>query len=170
MLRLVTPAAEEPVTLEEVKAHLRVTHDHDDALISAQIASARHTVELQTGVALAEAEYLWAPEGLGWPRWRPALPLWPAAVAEVTYYDGESRVVIDAPDYRYDTVRGELTLGEWFEPEVAMTTAPDPVPEDLKTAIKLRVQAEYEADPDEANKLREAAFRIAHLRRRTLGI
>lgn len=170
MLRTVTPAVEEPVTVDEVKADLRLIHDADDTLVAAQIASARHTVELQTGIALAEATYAWAPEGFGWPLWRPTLPLWPALVESVTYWNGNERVALESSDYRYDALRGALTLSEWFEPEVGFTTEPDAVSEDLKTAIKLRVRAEYEADADEAIKLRDAAFQIAHMHRRTLGL
>jgi hypothetical protein len=76
MLRVITPATVEPVTLAEAKAHVYVTHDADDALIQAFITAARETVERQTGYALAEASYAWTPEG---PRTEP-LPICPGQV------------------------------------------------------------------------------------------
>lgn len=170
MLRVVTPAVAEPVTVEDVKAHLRVTHAADDALIAAQITAAREHVEAFTGLALVAATYSWQPSAQGYAGWRPDLPLLPATVTEVSYYDGSVRVVADAADYRFDADRGQLTLGAWRAAIVSFTTAPVHVPEALKSAIKLRVQAEYEADPQDAERLRAAAGNIAWLWRRNLGV
>ena len=144
MLRIVTPATTEPVSIEEVKAHLRVTHDEDDDLLAAQIKAAREHIEAFTGLALVAASYAWHPEGAGRCGWRPRLPLMPADVTEVSYYDGEARVIALADDYRWDADRGALTLGTWLEPSVAFTTVPDPVPEALKAAMKLIVADLYE--------------------------
>lgn len=44
-LRLVTPPAEEPVTLEEAKLQCRVTHDAEDVLIEQYIRAAREACE-----------------------------------------------------------------------------------------------------------------------------
>ncbi|MBB4126224.1 hypothetical protein GGR77_001514 [Xanthomonas translucens] len=74
MLRLVTAAAEEPVTLADAKKHLVVLHDADDTLIAAFITAAREVVEQQTGYALATATYDWTPVGDG----RSPLPIEPA--------------------------------------------------------------------------------------------
>lgn len=170
MLRLVTAATAEPVSLAEAKAHLRVTHDEDDALLGAQITSAREVIELETGVALVEAEYLWAPEHPPRCGYMASVPLWPAAVGDVTYWDGEARVDADPDVYLLDDFRGRLTLGTYARPQIAFTTAPDAIPESLKSAIKLRVMAEYEVDADEAEKLRDASLRIARLHRRNFGV
>lgn len=68
----------EPVELAEAKAHLYVTHNADDAMIEALIASARETVERHTGLALVDADYAWTQESA-------EVPLRPS---EVTYTDG----------------------------------------------------------------------------------
>ncbi len=52
-LDLVTPAAEEPLTLAAAKLHLRVTGGFDDDLITALIQTARQLAEEYTGLSLA---------------------------------------------------------------------------------------------------------------------
>ena len=47
-LQLITPPAQEPVSLAEAKLHLRVDFPDDDALIVAMIAAARHHAEMLT--------------------------------------------------------------------------------------------------------------------------
>lgn len=136
MLTVTTPAAVEPVSLEEAKAHLRVAHSADDALISRLISAARETVEMHTGWALAAAGYAWEPGDDDLP-----VPLQPSTV---TSADGAVPVTFD--------------------------TTPTNVPQSLRDAILLRVQADYEDDPDAAQKRREAAYLMAYPWRRNLGV
>lgn len=49
---VVTPPSEEPITLDEAKAHLRQTYSDDDAYITALITAARQLVEGYTNRAL----------------------------------------------------------------------------------------------------------------------
>jgi uncharacterized phiE125 gp8 family phage protein len=56
-LKLVTPPASEPVSLEEAKLHLRVDFNDDDALIQGVITAARAAAETITGRQLVTARW-----------------------------------------------------------------------------------------------------------------
>lgn len=88
MLRTRTPATEEPVSLEEAKAHLAVIHAADDTLIGALIVAAREVVERATAYALVVASYEWSPVG----ERRAPLPIEPGSV---TSAPGEYPVLFD---------------------------------------------------------------------------
>ena len=172
MLRTVTAATVEPVSLEEAKAHLSVYHDSDDAMIEAFITAAREVVERETGVALAEAEYLWTPEHAPAYRYVSSLPLWPATVGGVTYWDGSARVAMDAALYGVDDDRGLLTLGTYAHPQVAFTTVPV-VNQALNVAILLIVGDLYErreASVERGLDPNPAATRLIWANRRNLGV
>ena len=62
-LKLVIPPAAEPVTLEQVKAHLRLDGDGDDAWLTSAVAAARHKGESITRRQFVEATYELTLEG-----------------------------------------------------------------------------------------------------------
>jgi uncharacterized phiE125 gp8 family phage protein len=57
VLKIVTAAADEPISLEEAKLFLRVDTDADDTLIAALIAAAREYAEHYTQATFATTEY-----------------------------------------------------------------------------------------------------------------
>lgn len=156
MLITITPAAVEPVSLSEAKAHLRVIHNADDVLIGSLITSAREVVELNTGRALEAASYLWTSDGGCWPV---RIPLWPVAeITEVSYADNDG-LRVPITDYVFDVDRSLLTFrnnASWTTLNVAFTTAPTHVPAALKAAILLLVGDLYEhAEANAAQALSE---------------
>jgi len=56
-LQLITPPAEEPVSLLDAKAHLRVDFDEDDGLIVSLITAARQAAESITGRQIVTARW-----------------------------------------------------------------------------------------------------------------
>ncbi|MHA6685164.1 head-tail connector protein [Mesorhizobium sp. A556] len=104
LIRTVDPSAE-PVTLAEVKAHLRLDHDSEDELLNGLIRAAREDVERTTGVALIEQS------------WRLVLDIWPRdgsttvmvhpvrEILSVTAYGSEGEAsVINPASYQVDVV------------------------------------------------------------------
>jgi uncharacterized phiE125 gp8 family phage protein len=165
MLITVTPATVEPVSLSEAKAHLRVDHDADDGLIGALITAGREAVERFTGRSLAAASYRWASEAEQSLR----LPLWPSTVSAVTYMSNGERVA--SQTYVFDEDRSLLCdVGGVDAVRVEFTTDPASVPEALKSAIKLRVEADYDASPDDKLTLIKAADMLAQPYRMNMGV
>jgi uncharacterized phiE125 gp8 family phage protein len=95
-LRLVTDAADEPVSLADAKAYCRVDLADDDALITSLIKGARRHVEKETGLALLTQSWQavydrWpdtAPQGVSTQWWDgmregPLAMVTPASVIEI---------------------------------------------------------------------------------------
>jgi len=116
---LTTPPAEEPVTLAEIKDHLRVSGTAEDSLLTLYAQMAREAVEEETWRALMPQTWtLYLP---GWPAngviELPRPPL--AAVTAITYTDEDGvEGTLAASNYRVDTARepGRVVLapnGAW---------------------------------------------------------
>lgn len=73
--RQLTPAASEPLTLEEAKAWLKVDHNDEDTLIQLLITTARERCEAITGLSLMIQQ------------WVAYLPYWPMQPQE-DWWDG----------------------------------------------------------------------------------
>jgi uncharacterized phiE125 gp8 family phage protein len=104
LFRTVEPAVE-PVTLSEVKAHLRIDGTSEDDLLTGLVRAARQDVERSTGLALIDQS------------WRLVLDRWPASgtvplrihpvreVLSVTLYGSEGEASLLAPEsYQVDTL------------------------------------------------------------------
>ncbi len=94
----------ETVTLDDAKAHLRITHDADDDVIAALIRTARQICEEYTGLALITRDcWLYLDQ---WPKHTLSLPKPPLAhVAAINVYDASGdAAVFPAASYAVDTV------------------------------------------------------------------
>jgi uncharacterized phiE125 gp8 family phage protein len=154
---LLSGPALEPVSLADVKAHLRVDHDDDDGLLTAAIVSARVHVESATRRVLIEQA--WRVYLDRWPSKRilrvPVAPL--IAVDAVRIYDAEGApIVVDADDYEVDTASAPGRL-------VLAATAPSPVGRAVN-GIEIDVTAGYGATTlDVPSPLRHAVMMlVAH--------
>lgn len=132
---IVTAPAEEPVTLEEAKLHLRRDHDFtaDNALIRQLVEAAREQVEAYTGRALitqtVDVSFDGPPCGNELLLPRPKL----SSVTSITTYDPDHvSAVMSSSDYYVDTASepGRIVL----DTDVAWPT-------DLRDANSLVVRA-----------------------------
>ena len=151
-LSLISPPAEEPVTLAEARAHLRLDAAEEDGLLSALVTAARTALEAETRRAFVTQYWRFTLDD--WPSRPIELPL--APVAEVTAVKvalvSGAMLTIDPAFYEVET-RGEppriaAKRGQaWPMPatrlagiEVEFTAgygAPAAVPQPLKQAILL---------------------------------
>lgn len=99
-LTLITPPADEPVSLADAKAHLRVEDTGDDALITALIVAARREAEHRTGRALVTQT--WKLTLDAFPDGKIELPRPPlASVSSIAYTDADGAPqTVDAGDYQ----------------------------------------------------------------------
>lgn len=104
-LRLISGPAGEPITLAEAKAHLRVTTDADDTLISLWIAAAREQVEGLTGRALLPQT--WELRIDRFPGWRRSveLPIAPLLAVQSIAYSAVDGTLLTVDASGYDVLR-----------------------------------------------------------------
>jgi uncharacterized phiE125 gp8 family phage protein len=168
-LRLITPPATEPITLQEAKDHLRVTTTDNDAKITRCITEARQYVE--TFLSRALIEQTWDLYLDQFPiDGDIKIPLPPLiAVNSVSYFDsGGVGQILPAAQYYVDTISqpGWLVLaggGSWPTTLAAVNsvivrfragyvTADSPplpaVPFDIQAAILMAIGVRYEMRED----------------------
>lgn len=101
-IKTVTPPAGYPVTLDEVKARLRIDGTDSDTDLQFLIAAATQTVEGLTWRPMVQRTVDWTLD-----HWRPVLvpPLHPVqSVTSITYLDtAGAEQTLDAADYRFTT-------------------------------------------------------------------
>jgi uncharacterized phiE125 gp8 family phage protein len=102
---VVTPPAEEPITLAEAKLQCRVTGTVEDSLIESKIKEARETFEAEANVALVTRTLKLTVDGFG-----PApirLPFPPtASIASVKYIDADGvQQTLAGTEYMLDGAR-----------------------------------------------------------------
>lgn len=157
---VITGPNDEPITLAEAKAHLRVVAADDDTYISALIVTARQMVEQRTGRALMPQRVRIGMDSFCLVTKLPRLPLAEVHGLIIKYYDGDGtqQTVNDAtytintyvepvevtlayqqswPDFR--PVAGGVTM----EYDVGYTDA-DAVPMPLKQWMLLAIGAMYD--------------------------
>lgn len=133
---------EEPVTLADMKTHLRVTHSEDDAYIEALIGAARAVCEQRAGLCLlTQTVDIIADD---WPDEDDAvLPVHPIqSVTHLKYYDAANALQTCA-----STVYQVITLGAASRIFVAFGQV-WPVSYSRPDAVTLRVVAGYGASGD----------------------
>lgn len=87
-LSIVTPAAQEPLSLEEVKADRRITFPDDDAVLAQKISAARAECEHFTHLTLMTQTLRLTLNQF--PPGPVALPAWPVqSIDQVRYVDGD---------------------------------------------------------------------------------
>jgi uncharacterized phiE125 gp8 family phage protein len=118
---LTLPPIAEPLTLAEVKSHLRITHSDDDTFISTLIIAARRMTEQRYDLCLMPQSWSiyfdrWPEDGIF------SLPLYPvAAIADLKIYgDDDVAATIDPAHYLLDVAskpsRLVLRRGRSFPP------------------------------------------------------
>lgn len=171
---LVTAPAELPVTIGEAKAQLRVDHFDDDALISGLIASAVDHLDGYRGVlGRAIITQTWR---VGARRWHPVMPLpFPDVQSAIITYRDHEGAEQTVPTAEYEVIAGPLGSRIYFkdaflspqlhddeaEPITITFTAgyggAADAPQDIKTAITLMVQMDYDQpEPQKSEAIHQA--------------
>jgi uncharacterized phiE125 gp8 family phage protein len=154
-----SPAPDEPITLEEAKAHIRYDTEQsaEDDLVRSWIRSARQKVERDTGVVLVVGTYRITVDQYPIFRLPLILPVWPVqSIDAVAHYDRAGALQSEGSPSPYVFLSSgrphKLALTDdlsWptdvrtYQPGVIDVTAgyasPSLVPDDLKQAVKLLV-------------------------------
>ncbi len=155
---LLTAPANEPLSLADAKAFMRVEHDNDDSVITALIAAARNHVEALTRCGLITQTWRivldrWPEQG----RIKPRLGPLQSVTAARVYNDANVASTIDAARFVADPASGTIAAPGWSLPHpgramagieldvvVGFGAAASDVPQVLLQAIRMLVAQLYE--------------------------
>lgn len=166
--------AVDPVSLADVKSHLRVLHTDDDAMIASLISAAVADLDGYAGtLGRCMVNQEWRQDFKEW-EWRFRLPFPNVSAATITYQDENDATQTVAAD-QFEIIemhRGaEIVFKDAFEEPSTYDDAVAPisvtftagygaasdVPQDIKIAIWLMVQLDYDQpDPQHAVAIRNA--------------
>jgi uncharacterized phiE125 gp8 family phage protein len=150
-LKLITPPVAEPLTLDEVKGHLRVEHSDEDALITALIQATREAVENYTNRQLMPATYELICDELE----HITLPKAPFLELVSIQYTNSADVLTTLPSDHVTVLDGaDPAVILFIKPtdykktlngvKITFTAGYTSVPESLKAAMKLLIGHLYE--------------------------
>lgn len=154
MIKLVTPPAKTPVSLDEAKDHLRIIGTAEDPYISALLGAATDAVEKMSGRQLQTATFELSVGGF--PAGQILLPLPPLQSVEAISYTDPSGVEQSLTTFEVDTANRTVApaFGEQWPATAAATNAvrvrfiagyaDGEVPFSLRAAILLLVGGLYE--------------------------
>ena len=157
-IALITQPATEPLALLEVKAHLRIDHDHEDTLLLETLKAARHYTEFASGQKLITQA--WRQYEICFPQDRSIhARVGPVqSIAAITAFDGDGTphtvASQDAVVVRGASV-GLIEFSSSFDPELALNGLEIDlvvgiadfgvdIPDTLKRAILMLVAHWYE--------------------------
>ncbi len=150
-LTLLSPPAAEPVTLADLKAHLRVTSDDEDALITGLAVAAVRALEARGGLALMPQQWRLALDAA--PEETLFLPLSPvSAIDAVAVIDGAGDPQEVSPSL-YDAVLG---TGARLRP-----AGPWPLPAPKVGGVHIDFTAGYEDAEAVPAPLKQAVLTLA---------
>jgi len=172
-VQISAPAAE-PVTLADVKSHLRVFHTDDDAMIESLITAAVADLDGYAGIlGRCMVSQEWQQDFKEWD-WRFRLPFPNVSTATITYKDADDALqTVSADQFEIvETHRGaEIVFKDAFKEPSTYDDALAPisvtftagyggasdVPQDIKIAIWLMVQLDYDQpDPQKSAAIQKA--------------
>ncbi len=168
---LIVPAIGQTLSLTEAKAHLRIDHDDDDALVQSLIATATDHLERTTGICLLTQTWrlyldAWPEQGLV------KLPGYPVtAISEIRVYDGDGQVSAEPVAWTLDSAArparlmvttaaqpGQMLNGIEIDFQAGFGDTGADVPDSLKRALLLHIALMHEFSGAVANDQQPAAI------------